>query len=233
MKKLNLLLVGFMSIIVANATASERSIYFNRGFINDAISGSLSDEDLKGYIDKQGHEKLFQSIHSYADGSSEPKEIKELDSTMIRILEDKYPNMKGNWTQEKPYGGVTIAQNDNLYDLERVKFSNPEFSSGNFGVTEQKIGNAPIFDKEIPQTSYHRMMNGLPAVGTDGEDVRICRIIRSEHAKYYEFSHVEFLNAIKIVGEDMTIDQACLTNGKYISEYWKLRKDDFKIVNRL
>ena len=129
---------------------------------------------------------------------------------------------------------MIVNQADSLFDLERMKFSSPEYASKKVANTGLSIyeQQSPIYTHEIPETSLLRMIKGKPAVGPDGKNILICRLVHFTDAPYYEMAYSDAISLVSSHKTNMTLSQACISSTKHMSIYWRHRANDFKVTNR-
>jgi hypothetical protein len=235
MKK-SLLSIAILLSSFANANDGIKSgnlSLYDQKIITMAIE-SQEYPDIKKELLKEDYNKVLISLQNISKETESIKLSSIISESIESVLKNQYPRLNSYWEDKVSVNGMIINQSDSLFDLERMKFSTPEYSSKKIDGTELSIyeQQSPIYTNEIPETSLLRMVKGKPGVGPDGKNILICRFVHFSDAPYYEMSYSDASSFIFSNKTNMTLSQACISSTKHMSTYWRHRVNDFKITNR-
>lgn len=235
MKK-SLLSIALIASSFANAyddiETADLSLYDQK--ILTMVIESQDYPDVKQELFSENPDNVMMSLRNISRGKDAITLSAIISESLTDVLKNSYPRLNSYWEDRVSMNGMIINQSDSIFDLERIKYSSPEYSSKRLGNTGLNIyeQQKPIYTNEIPETSQYRMRKGNPAVGPDGKNILICRLTHFSDAPYYEMTHSDAQRFIFASKTDMSLSQSCITSSKHMSIYWKHRVNDFKVQNR-
>lgn len=136
----------------------------------------------------------------------------------------------GHWIE---YNNSAIANNV-MADNHLVQLNQMNYGKVYFPVIKAK--NTIQYDEHDPKNiqikysnslSSTRMRNGIPAIGSDGQAVQLCRLINDSNATFFEVSKTNSYNFVKYSGSGMSMQDACISYPGTLNRYWKKRYLDF------
>lgn len=202
--------------------------------ILEFITESNEYPSLRGNIFAEDLNDVLKSISKISKMDPSKEMTDKLSFFTEEIIKKQNPKLHNYWDEQVSTKGILINQANSIFDLERIKYSKPEYATKEIGDTGYSIYEQqnPIFTNEIPSTSRHRMMKGMPGIGPDGKDIVICRLLHSSHAPYYEMAYTDAERLLKKMDSDMSFSQSCIFSTKHMARYWQYRVEDFNPRNR-
>lgn len=235
MKRILTSAITLISALTFNAQAED---YKNLDLFDHKVLTMILESDnyplIKSEIYSEDLNDVMSSIHKISMDDKAKDIAPELSRSMVEIIKYNNPRLASYWDNKVSMKGMIINQSDTIFDMERIKYSSPEYATKSLGYNDLGIYEQenPIYTNEIPATSKHRMREGLPPVGPDGKDILVCRFLYLTEAPYYEMTYSDAERLIPKLNSNMTLSQACISSSVHMSTYWNHRVNDFNTNNR-
>lgn len=229
MKKILLSSLIFLSPLSALADDNlELDLYDQK--ILSLITESKDYPSLRGDLFSENLNDVLGSIAKISKMDPSKEMTNNLSFYVEKIMKIQNPKLKSYWDEKVSMKGIIINQANSLFNLERIKYSTPEYATKEVGNTGYHIyeQQSPIFTKELPETSRLRMAKGKPAIGPDGKDIVVCRFLHSTDAPYYEMTYTDAENLLSKMNSNMSFSQSCIFSSRHMAKYWQYRVEDFK-----
>lgn len=218
MKKYNKLI--FVASVLFSVTAVSAPFTENQAsdLLKDLLIGNKSQVERK--VNRHNEYEVFAAVQYLSGLYLTEEEDVSLSAFANDMLMIKQEGFVEDYFKSS-YAGMTVYKKDSLFDMERLRFENPEFEIKK----KSNMLNSynPIFEEEIPQTTLHRMSMGLPGIGPDNKNILVCRFFSLEGASYFEISTSDAERMLNYTQSKSTIDEACLISNEYTYPYWEKR----------
>lgn len=204
--------------------------------LDKSVDPSRQRFDLYNYIHNPPRgtsvklQQSFDILHKIALESREFKVGDDISSELFALNQEFIETSENKWSNKLEWEGVSVYQNDNLYDMHRFDYHLPRFQTREYeGLTFINTDPNTVFLPTYGAT-HARMEKGLAPVGEDGELILLCRIVDHPLASLYELNKSDAIRLLSNVRSEMTYTESCVSE-RGSSHYWRLRYQSFHDKN--
>lgn len=219
-----------MLLVLLCSSAHSADVFGDRGkLVSLALKGDSKSESklMDASVERDNEARAYLSFKDYFTGMPEdaPEETKEAAAYLFaKWVSGSDDSLSGFWDARAHFGATIVYQSNGLYDMSRIPpaaVTLGEIEGAQYVLHDGNSANA--YAPGLATTAA-LMKHGLPAIGPDGGDLIVCRLMGPAASPYFEMSRSLFASAIERFSLSGSDSDLCLPTQ---TGYWSERRGDF------